>query len=85
MRRSLIALALSIAVLIIAQPTAMAQSPRGGQLMSSANGFYDRGEFEDAARIYQQLVSLGTHNSRLYYNLGNAYFMQGDVGRAVLN
>ena len=27
----------------------------------------------------------GIHNGKLYYNIGNAYFRMGDIGRAILN
>jgi len=48
----------------------------------------------DAARAYYQEAILhyeaivkegGVLNGRLYYNIGNAYFRLGDVGRAILN
>lgn len=42
--------------------------------------------YRRAARRYETLVrELGIRNSKLYYNLGNAYFQLGDVGRAILN
>jgi TolA-binding protein len=41
--------------------------------------------FADAADKYQTLVSGGVTNSRLYFNLGNAYLESGQNGRAVAN
>jgi TolA-binding protein len=41
--------------------------------------------FADAADKYQLLVSGGVANSRLYFNLGNAYLESGQTGRAVAN
>lgn len=36
-------------------------------------------------RFERILREAGLRNGRLYYNLGNAYFLGGDVGRAMLN
>jgi hypothetical protein len=41
--------------------------------------------FADAAEKYQLLVSGGISNSRLYFNLANAYLESGQMGRAVAN
>lgn len=41
--------------------------------------------FADAADKYQLLVSDGVANSRLYFNLGNAYLESGQTGRAIAN
>jgi hypothetical protein len=53
--------------------------------MSKANQRYENGQFTEAIEIYQSLVEQGVKDGRLYYNLGNAYFKTGDLGRAVLN
>lgn len=34
--------------------------------------------------MYQKVESSGLESSALYYNLGNAYFKSGDLGRAIL-
>ncbi len=42
--------------------------------------------YRRAARRYESLVGeLAIRNSKLHYNLGNAYFQLGDIGRAILN
>jgi tetratricopeptide (TPR) repeat protein len=41
--------------------------------------------FADAADKYQLLVSSGVANSRLYFNLANAYLESGQTGRAIAN
>ena len=55
------------------------------EAMLRANQSYEAGQFAEAAAIYEAIVEAGVHNSDLYYNLGNAYFKQGDLGRAILN
>ena len=51
----------------------------------SANLLYEEGNFEEAARSYEQLTRLGYQDATLYYNLGNAYYRADDNGRALLN
>jgi hypothetical protein len=52
--------------------------------MLTANQLYETGHYTQAAQAYQQLVDQGYGDSALYYNLGNAYFKQGDYARAIL-
>jgi hypothetical protein len=60
-------------------------SVSGTEAMLTANQLYDSGQYPQAAQAYQQLVDQGYADSALFYNLGNAYFKQGDYGRAILN
>jgi len=53
--------------------------------MGVANSLYVNGRYAEAAQAYEQLIAQGQADSAVYYNLGNAYFRQGDVGRAILN
>ena len=46
---------------------------------------YQEGSFEEAARGYEEVSTLGFEDAVVYYNLGNAYFKAGHLGRAVLN
>ena len=42
--------------------------------------------YEKAILNYEKIISEGRiKNSKLYYNLGNAYFLKDDIGRAILN
>ena len=42
--------------------------------------------YEKAILNYEKVISDGQiKNSKLYYNLGNAYFLKEDIGRAILN
>lgn len=42
--------------------------------------------YEKAILNYEKIISDGQiKNSKLYYNLGNAYFLKDDIGRAILN
>ncbi len=80
MSLTIIALFLANQTLLLAKPSTTAS-----ETMSTANQLYDTGQFSQAARSYQQLVDQGFTDSALFYNLGNAYFKEGDYGRAILN
>ena len=55
------------------------------QAVNAANQLYEVGNFDDAIRIYEQIIDQGVEDSTLYYNLGNSYFGKGDLGRAILS
>lgn len=50
-----------------------------------ANEAYEQRDYTAAVGLYEGFLSRGVESAEIYYNLGNAYFKQGDVGRAVLN
>lgn len=56
-----------------------------GAPLAEANRLYEAGQFAEATAAYQALVDTGVMSGIAYYNLGNAYFKIGDVGRAILN
>ncbi len=62
-----------------------ADAPGDLEAFAAANGLYDDGNFAEAARSYERLAALGYDDATLYYNLGNAYHKQGDIGRAILS
>ena len=62
-----------------------AQAPPPAELMAEANGRYERGEYAEAAHMFEALIDRGYQDAAVYYNLGNTYLESGDLGRAVLN
>jgi tetratricopeptide (TPR) repeat protein len=77
---------LTVIVLVVGLfSIASAQSSRDAETLARANQLYENGRFMEAAQTYQQLVDKGISDSTLHYNLGNAYYKQGDLGRAILN
>ena len=50
-----------------------------------ANNHYLNSQYDEAAQIYEDLLSQGNHNAFLYYNLGNTYIRQSRLGKAILN
>lgn len=55
------------------------------ETMLRANQLYENGRYSEAAQTYQQLVDQDYADSALFYNLGNAYYRRGDLGKAILN
>lgn len=51
----------------------------------AAEGYYKDGDYRNAAIAYEQLLQGERHSAELYYNLGNSYFKNGQIGLAVLN
>jgi len=50
----------------------------------AANGFFRDKDYDRAIELYESIVSRGMESAPLYFNLGNAYFRNGDLGHAVL-
>ena len=49
----------------------------------SANKLYEEGKYAEAARTYEELLQSGKASEALYFNLGNACFKAGQIGRAI--
>jgi tetratricopeptide (TPR) repeat protein len=50
----------------------------------AANKLYEEGRFAEAATAYETLLRSGGVSAPLYFNLGNAYFKAGQLGRAIV-
>jgi tetratricopeptide (TPR) repeat protein len=55
------------------------------QLWEKANAYYTTGEYQQAAAMYEDILSTGYESARLHFNLGNAYYKMGDINMALLN
>jgi len=62
-----------------------ADKPSAEELYFEANRAYKEDRYPEAIDGYLQLIGQGYVNGHLYYNLGNAYFRAGQIGRAILN
>ena len=49
----------------------------------SANKLYEEGKFADAASAYEKMGQSGETSAALFFNLGNAFFKSGQIGRAI--
>lgn len=69
--------------LLLAGGGALGQSP--DRMYQEANSLYQEGKIAEARDLYERVLSNGYVSGDLLYNLGNAYYRLGDVGRAILN
>ncbi|MBP7935432.1 MAG: tetratricopeptide repeat protein [Phycisphaerae bacterium] len=89
-----------VLTILAAAPVTAGELTRAQQaeILDEATRAFDRGAevrgsncadataaFREAAGRFQLLVDAGIRNGKLYYNLGNACFESGQIGRAILN
>jgi hypothetical protein len=55
------------------------------EIARQANQYYQDGNYGSAIEAYEAVLEAGFESGDLYYNLGNAYFKSGDLGRSILN
>ena len=53
-------------------------------LFNAANAAYTEGVWSEAVQAYSAIENLGLESPALYCNLGNAWFKNGDVSKAIL-
>lgn len=70
---------------VTTQPATETRADYPEQLWDSANAAYTDGRWEDAVKSYDMIVALGLESPQLYYNLGNAWFKSGNLGKAIAN
>jgi tetratricopeptide (TPR) repeat protein len=61
------------------------QSADKDSLFIKANKAYSNDKYEDAAGLYEQILTGGMESPEVYYNLGNAYFKTRNYPKAILN
>ncbi|NOZ60813.1 MAG: tetratricopeptide repeat protein [Calditrichaeota bacterium] len=54
-------------------------------LFEQGNKLYQQEQFQEAIKNYESILHNGYESWALYYNLGNAYFRLGKLGKAILN
>jgi tetratricopeptide (TPR) repeat protein len=64
-------------------PVSAAVNP--GSAFDRANRLYEEGKYTDAIQAYQALQDQSLTSPALFFNLGNAYFKSGQIGRAIAN
>ncbi len=55
------------------------------ELFWEANNAYRKHDYRKAVDLYEKLLSCGLKSGNIYYNLGNAYFRRGMLGKAIVN
>ena len=55
------------------------------QTKTEADELYSQEKYEDAARMYEEIIQSQGIAPELYYNLANSYYKLGDIPHAILN
>ena len=74
--------------LVIASPAFVARAQEtipSEARMDEAAARYEKGDFIAATKIWEELAEAGVEDSHLWYNLGNAYFQQEELGLSILS
>jgi tetratricopeptide (TPR) repeat protein len=58
-------------------------APDPSSSFDAANKLYYASKFPDAVAAYENILYSGQKSVALYYNLGNAYFKSGQIGKAI--
>src|SRR5439155_732501 len=74
---------LVIALASVVRAAPPAETPN--TIFFRANALYGEERWAEAAAEYERVLAAGWESGNLYFNLGNAWFRAGDVGRAVLD
>jgi len=70
-------------VLLGLQVSGWTSNTAAEDVFEGANKLYEEGKFTEAASAYQRLLQSGQTSVALWFNLGNAYFKSGQIGRAL--
>jgi len=54
-------------------------------LLEKANEHYNNQEYEEAIEAYQEVLNSNKESAEVYYNLGNAYYKNGQITPAIIN
>lgn len=76
---------LILLALVAVWPLSAQQETEAGALWNRANTAYVNGDYKSAILHYDSIAGQGKESYKLYYNLGNAWFKEGNIGRAILN
>ncbi len=75
---------LAVFMLLLLVGSAQSQSDSAA-IITQAEAAYETGDNDQAVRLYQLLVDSGWRHENVYFNLGSAYYLRGDLGWALLN
>ncbi|SEO33861.1 tetratricopeptide repeat protein [Mucilaginibacter sp. AW1-7] len=71
-------------LLLIVAPLLAFSDDAGPALFKKGNNLYQKANYKEAAAAYQKMVDDGYQSASLYFNLGNAYYKNGDIAPALL-
>nr|WP_199077821.1 tetratricopeptide repeat protein [Pedobacter sp. ASV19] len=69
-------------VLLLVLPLFSTANEQAKDLFAKANAEYAKGQYREAAEIYQQVLKMGYLSAAANFNLGNAYYKQDEFAAA---
>jgi tetratricopeptide (TPR) repeat protein len=79
------ALLLIIFISVFLKPAFAMERPEAVRLFSQSIEAYKNGQFDESAKLGERVLAGGFMSPAVYYNLGNAYVKDHQLGRAILN
>lgn len=78
-----ISLIFCVGMIVFFSDTLTAQTP--DSVFSHGNELYRAGQYQEAAKLYESIIKQGMLSAELYFNLGNAYYRDRQLARAILS
>lgn len=75
----------TLIVILITLLFGTAAAQEASTLALGADESYRRGDYTAAIEGYENTLATGQGSATIFYNLGNAYYRDGQIGRAILN
>jgi hypothetical protein len=69
--------------LLLSMSAVHTQPPGPPATFEQANRLYEQGRYPEAIRAYESMLAAGQVSPAVYFNLGDACFKNGQVGRAI--
>ncbi|MSR20084.1 MAG: tetratricopeptide repeat protein [Gemmatimonadetes bacterium] len=76
--------AVTFAALVMLALLAPARAGAQAEIFEQGNQLYQQGDYPGAIAAYEAVLGSGFESAALHFNLGNAYFKTGDLGRSIL-
>jgi tetratricopeptide (TPR) repeat protein len=75
---------LTTSLLAASALASLARAEDAARLFDTANKLYEERKFSEAAAAYEKILTSGAASAAVYFNLGNAQFKSGEIGRAIV-
>lgn len=56
---------------------------QGDELFKEASNAYNKGDYQEAANLYHQILEQDQHSAALYFNLGNSYYKLNRIAPSI--